>query len=167
MKSGDFAIYDSHMFRPVLTHSGESSALLLSDPEIHHQDHCHSSFLYSQGRQCDRKILYEELWGSVHTLSWQSGSIALRSFTYSLWSEFQYNDAYKRTDLISMKNVCMGHHELLAIWVTSAGVKEVLVAVWQDFAFLKFRWNHCARGGPAKSRYSGHVNSRLMRDRSK
>lgn len=27
--------------------------------------------------------------------------------------------------------------------------------------------NHCARGAPAKTRYSGHQNSRLMRARSK
>ena len=26
---------------------------------------------------------------------------------------------------------------------------------------------HCARGAPAKTRYSGHLNSRLMRERSK
>ena len=33
--------------------------------------------------------------------------------------------------------------------------------------FSQKPWNHCARGAPAKTRYSGHQNSRLMRARSK
>ena len=36
-----------------------------------------------------------------------------------------------------------------------------------NFAFGENTRNHCASGAPAKTRYSGHLNSRLMRARSK
>lgn len=158
MQSSSSAIYDKHM----LVVQWPMTLILITIITVTHaciiKEHC------VIGRFC---VSLEVLWNNSHTLSWHSlQSHILTPIDRSLnlvmcISTLIYSHKF------SIKNVCMGHHALSAIWVTSAGVKGVLAVLWQVFVFQKFRWNHRARGAPAKSRYSGHVNSRLMRDRSK